>query len=633
MTESNNLTVAMAAEETVSPKSTSNTTVKCPKGHPIVKLKEKLKSSEGLVHTYSCNPCGRTLDRNEPRWKCEFKCKFNVCQGCLDTQQQTGILPSKSSASLGGKSSASLGGDSEAVGNNKNPLCCPNGHQVVKLKDKLQKWQGHVNTRKCNACTRKLVRDEPHWRCEHHCKFNVCQDCKEEHEEKGSLEYDPTMTNATNATLKATGPMANGFPMVEEGECIRVSSENVSPFSMPREVLEYAPGPDFIVTTLGNGDKERKIHCNTELNQQELDGLRIMQRMARSQRKAYFPSISVAATRFLATARGDTKKAIKMMDEAQQWRKDYFAAGPITDESVAEDFKHGIIYFAGRDSGMRPTITIRANRVPAAWYKDGTGGTKLLRILVFSVEYLVRYMCVPGKVESQCLMVDLEGLGATQVPFKELKEIYSVMSHFYPGRLARVYICNLSGMLGMAMGAAKGLLTDRQKAKLAYIKDLKELMANFAPHQLEEKLGGSRPNLTQFFPFPIAEGPYDVSCTSGPDAKAVKNIHEVFDKDGVLGRLWDPKKDAKQNTYLVYSADAVEIFERLGLPVPEDAAKPPVFEEEADEEEEDEEVFSEAEDVPEPGKCQKCLSWFKGLCRPADATEAGFVQLAEQPPA
>jgi len=79
----------------VSPPGGMRVPLNCPNGHPVVKLKEKLQQHQGLMQTYHCDACARVLDRVEPRWRCEHHCKFNVCQGCFDEQQRTGILPSK----------------------------------------------------------------------------------------------------------------------------------------------------------------------------------------------------------------------------------------------------------------------------------------------------------------------------------------------------------------------------------------------------------------------------------------------------------------------------------------------------------------------------------------------------------
>ena len=37
---------------------------------------------------------------------------------------------------------------------------------------------------------------------------------------------------------------------------------------------------------------------------------------------------------------------------------------------------------------------------------------------------------------------------------------------------------------------------------------------------------------------------------------------------GAIGQLWDAKKSADENTRLEYSAEAVEVLQRCGLPIP-----------------------------------------------------------------
>merc|ERR1719171_697240 len=102
------------------------------------------------------------------------------------------------------------------------------------------------------------------------------------------------------------------------------------------------------------------------------------------------------ATRFLSRARGDPKKAVKLMEATQAWRTDYFKAGPVEDsDELIEDLGHGIVYFTGRDRALRPTIIVRANRIPQQWYKEKRID-KLIRVLIFCMEYMLRYMLVPG---------------------------------------------------------------------------------------------------------------------------------------------------------------------------------------------------------------------------------------------
>mmetsp|Transcript_38528 Transcript_38528/g.116493 ORF Transcript_38528/g.116493 Transcript_38528/m.116493 type:complete len:359 (-) Transcript_38528:5-1081(-) len=276
------------------------------------------------------------------------------------------------------------------------------------------------------------------------------------------------------------------------------------------------------------------------------------------------------ATRFLSRARMDPKKAVKLMRETHEWRKAYFKDGPIKDDDVMEDMKHGIVYFIGRDSALRPAIVVRAKRIPQQWYKEKRID-KFIRILIFCMEYFARYMVVPGRVENLNVIVDLQGLGISQVPIGALAEVYSVLSHHYIGRVHKFYACNVSYLLNTIAGLAKGLLTDRQKQKLNVLDDVRDLRKDFALHQLECDMGGTRPIVADFFPFPVGPGPFDAGFAGGPDRDAPQGAHEALTANGVLGRLWHPRLSAHENARLEYGPRAAAVFERCGFPVPAEA--------------------------------------------------------------
>jgi len=365
-------------------------------------------------------------------------------------------------------------------------------------------------------------------------------------------------------------PTYCGFKAIKEPVVLVVAEENISPFSLVEEALGYEPSPSNLIGTFKNGDKERKIHCNTKLTDQEVSLLAELQRIANEEGKEFYPSLIVLATRYLSRARGDPRKALKLMEETQQWREQYFKDGPIQEDAcLMDDLSHGVIYFAGRDRDLRPTIVVRANRVPAAWYK-GDCVDKVVRMLIFSMEYMLRYMLVPGKVENNNVIVDLKGLSALNVPTAALKQVYSIMSHHYMGRVYRFYIVNLSPWLSALTTFAKQILTDRQRQKLVFISKTSELSEDFAVHQLETDLGGSRPILTTFYPFQLLPGPFDAGYKGGASKTAVPHVHKSLAPANIIGRLWDPSRSDEANTRLVWNLGAPEILERVGVQVPKD---------------------------------------------------------------
>jgi len=375
------------------------------------------------------------------------------------------------------------------------------------------------------------------------------------------------MTASTSTLSSDTTVVRNGFRTSWEDPPLECSAANLAPFSLPQEVLVYEPDPGDVVCQFTNGDRERKIHVNIELEDAEKASLKDLQKEAKRTGKVFYPSITVMATRYLSRARGDVKKAIKLMEATQAWRSSYFGAGPVTDAQVLEDLKLGIVYFTGRDKSLRPAIIVRPMRIPSQWYKDKCID-RFIRILIFCMEYMLRYMLLPGRVENLNLIVDLKGLGITQVPIAALTDVYKVMSHHYVGRAYRFYIVNMGGVLSYLASPVKSLMTDRQRQKICIVDKVADLRQDFALHHLEEDLGGSKPPVTSFFPFPVQAGPFEAGCAKGPDACAFPNAHRCLSEEAAQGHLWDTKKNRKDNLAVSYSEEAYDIFVGCNYAVP-----------------------------------------------------------------
>jgi len=361
---------------------------------------------------------------------------------------------------------------------------------------------------------------------------------------------------------------ANGFTAVDDLQPLDIQEDNIAPFSLPQEALTFVPDDLALISQFAGGDQERKIHCNLELRPDEFEQVKALQEEAKRLGRAYYTSITVMATRYISYARGNAPKAIAMMDETQAWRTEYFGKGPLSDAQLIDDLSHGILYFTGRDNALRPILVIRAERLPAAWHKDGTGVTRLIKMLVFCMEYLRRYMFIPGKVENLVVLCDLKNLGITDVPLKALKNIYSVLSHHYIVRVFRFYIVNMSYMLGTLVSLVKPILTDRQRQKLNFLKSTSECKDFCALHHLEDDLGGTRPKLTKFFPFPLLPGPFGLGSTASPTVNAVPNCHKALTLEGFRGRVWDTTLDNAVNSQYEYTEFAEDIFNQCGIPIP-----------------------------------------------------------------
>jgi len=222
---------------------------------------------------------------------------------------------------------------------------------------------------------------------------------------------------------QAPGELVNGFRTIPEIPSISVDEKHIAAFSMPQEALDFIPDENEVVTQFKNGQRERKIFCNTELTEKEQQHLQLLRQEAKSQNLAFMPSVASSALRYSTRAKGVAKSAIKEMLGTQQWRQSYFQSGPITDASIAEDMKLGMVYYGGRDAQLRPSLVIRVERIPESFKRDAAGHARLVRLLLFCLEYMLHYLVYPGKIETSTIILDLRGVSTTQIPVTPLHEL------------------------------------------------------------------------------------------------------------------------------------------------------------------------------------------------------------------
>jgi len=365
------------------------------------------------------------------------------------------------------------------------------------------------------------------------------------------------------SSLKPKG-FVNGFPALPEPVALRIEDEaSIATFSLPQEVLTFTPSPADVVQPFGNGDSERMIFCNTELTAKEQSWLERCRAAAIANKEAFIPSVTVAAGRFLGDVGGKVEIALERMRDAQDWRIEYLQDGPITDTQVREDLLKGIMYFAGRDSSLRPLLVVRPSRIPPALVKDPKCADRFNRAFMFLMEYFLRYMVVPGRVENICVLLDLKDVSVKQVPLSALLEIKKVLSQQNAGRVYRFYICNMPVVLAAIATVVKAAMTERQRQKICFVHDSKELRQSFALHQLEENLGGVQPSSERKFPFPLLPGPFDAGYAGGPRENAVPNLHRLLTPEGARGRVWDQKMSKEDNTKLELALGGGALLRRV----------------------------------------------------------------------
>lgn len=306
-----------------------------------------------------------------------------------------------------------------------------------------------------------------------------------------------------------------------------------APYVFCEEALTFIPTE--IVQYFSNGDKERKLHTNTEFTPEECQAVADFIKLVERKRIPLSPFVLSSASRFLSRTKNDSIKALHLAKLNHEWRQVFFSK-PLTDdpdEAHIQFLKHGIVYVCGRDKHLRPIFVVRCGRILPSMMNEKDCGI-FIKTLAFYVEYVIRFMMMPGVIENFSILFDMEGFKMGWNTMKLLKQIYNVFNTHYNGRVVRFYVLNPPSFISFLLAIFRPLMTERQKQKLLLINSgdsLASVHDLVASSQLERRYGGARPEIDSFYPLSLNPGPFQPTISQGsvePNVKAAKHAHRVL---------------------------------------------------------------------------------------------------------
>lgn len=338
-----------------------------------------------------------------------------------------------------------------------------------------------------------------------------------------------------------------------------------SPFLLPAQVVLYEP-PQNEIVVMGT----RNIFLNTPLSEIEHDSLRDFHKVVAASdigdNHGNFPhSVETHALRLLQKSKFDPHKGLELMKLAMKERN---VRLPIAESDVLEDLRSGGFYWHGRDKSCRPCMVVRVERL-AHLVKDKE---RTLRVVVFMLEYALRFAMVPGRVENWVVIIDCQN--ATSVvsaaylvsTFATANAIGVMLEKVYCGRMGWIRIVNIPGATYLNR-MINSLIPADKKHKVKFpthvADDLREL---FEPNQLEVRYGGTAPDLVPSDVYPFKFFPNCRGVVDQRDGPAAIQIlqrgetHEMDDEDLSLhsctnllyhqGALWDESSEEIKNRWV-----------------------------------------------------------------------------------
>jgi len=315
-------------------------------------------------------------------------------------------------------------------------------------------------------------------------------------------------------------------------------------------VVLYVPSENeiFEAALAGPGkDRLRRIFLNTPLTENEKASLQALHEALENEdivTRAGDGTIpqygNLHALRILQHRKYNIPKAIQLLETHLKERVKRL---PISESSVSQELKKGFMYWHGRDVMCRPVLVIRLERIGDLI----TNKERAVLLVIFVLEYAIRFALAPGRVENWVVLVDM--LNASKVV--KVSSLYSLMStakaisdtleSLYCARMVWMKMLNVPGYL---KSAVEKLIPTAKKDKVAFCTEAQiktSLTGLIEPHQLEARYGGTAPDLRPEETYPFHFFP---NATGEGREGDMRSLHQHSTRAFHEGALWDDSTKA-----------------------------------------------------------------------------------------
>ncbi|EEA05247.1 CRAL/TRIO domain-containing protein [Cryptosporidium muris RN66] len=365
--------------------------------------------------------------------------------------------------------------------------------------------------------------------------------------------------------------------MVEKlGRALEIT-ESLDDYTIPSEVLVYNPVDEDVFTKFNTGSssefKIRQIFLHVDLLENETKLLDEFDNYCRSNNFEVPMELSPILLRILIFNKrrypsNYIVKTVHHVKNMYSWRRSIYPLKD-TDVELRRDLEDGIIYWHGRDFSLRPILVIKLAKIGKNFPIQ-----RFIRLIVFCLEWGLRYLMIPGKIETCLALIDVRGVSLTSFPISTLSEISSLLTNQYSFRLYKMFVLHDSVFIQAIWNIMKQFLTDLQQHKIVLCRnDIKhQLFKIIHPCQIEEYFGGTEKNKSfPFYPFKFPSNSniqysdprfhpnngftrYIIECKNNnkiiPDFRKIKKCHLLFNDENSNGTvrykgnrksiLWDP---------------------------------------------------------------------------------------------
>ena len=193
--------------------------------------------------------------------------------------------------------------------------------------------------------------------------------------------------------------------------------------------------------------------------------------------------------RLLQASEYDIKKTYTTINENIQWLNSIPKSINI---KIISLLNSGFMYVYGRDHHFRPIIIVSIKMVKNVIHQKYSF-EEINESIVYLMNYIIKYILVPGQIENWIVFVDFEDVGISDIG--DFKKILSTLSK-QRGRVYKNYFVNIGGFIKMSVNTVVKMFSSvSRKLVILGHDELKKAQELISPENLEKKYGGLAPDI------------------------------------------------------------------------------------------------------------------------------------------
>ena len=281
---------------------------------------------------------------------------------------------------------------------------------------------------------------------------------------------------------------------ISDPELFKIYQKSLPP---PEAYFYFPKGNEIILINEEKPEKSlRRIFNNVEISDFENKLLKEYKELIYSHPENKLPEYwdDSFNLRFIHATECNIKKSYERMIKYINWFHSMFPMEIKPGDKIYQLLNLGFLYIYGRDHHFRPIIICQPSLCQK--YLELFEEKEIIDASIFLFQFVVNNMFIPGQIENWVMILNFEGSSPLNMP-DIVKKLIKIVSENFLSRLYKCYIYGMSFLISLLFKIICNFLEEVTVQKITILdkKNLNNLFENIRRDNVEEKFGGTAPNI------------------------------------------------------------------------------------------------------------------------------------------